>query len=222
MNMLTVWPPAHNHLMKGGFFERLFAKFSLAGEPSFVHLNIEKTANFSQKYPNVPAPESKLSIKLLAAEWASHGIYGEDMPQVAANLLEAGYDSPSLRRLAGEMRVTCSADVEDLVRRTFRELGVPYPLSEKQAKLIVTRQVARLVIAGEYDPERAGTFLEIQIWGWSHETEDLSRLFALNDELTWSPEHRRPVALVRDDLVDAFARLALCTDEQIFAPDSSS
>jgi hypothetical protein len=68
------------------------------------------------------------------------------MPSIATDLLEAGYDSPSLRRLAGEMNVQCSADVEELV---FHELSAPYPLSETEARLILVRQLAREVIAGE-------------------------------------------------------------------------
>lgn len=46
------------------------------------------------------------------------------MPSIAADLLEAGYDSPTLRRIAGEMNVSSSSDVEALVERMFREFEV--------------------------------------------------------------------------------------------------
>ena len=44
------------------------------------------------------------------------------MPLVAADLLEAGYDTPSLRRLAGELNVASYSDVEPLVARMFPTL----------------------------------------------------------------------------------------------------
>lgn len=40
---------------------------------------------------------------------------------MAAELLEAGHDTPTLRRLAGEIGVGSSADVEPLVSRMFQE-----------------------------------------------------------------------------------------------------
>jgi len=73
------------------------------------------------------------------------------MPGIAADLLEAGFDSPSLRRLAGEI-ATCSADVEELVAKVIREFGLPYPMPEEQAQLIFARQLAREVIAGRRLP----------------------------------------------------------------------
>jgi hypothetical protein len=53
------------------------------------------------------------------------------MPQIAADLLEAGNDTPTLRRLAGE---------------------------------ILSRQIARGVIAGIRNPRPAADTLEIAIW----------------------------------------------------------
>jgi hypothetical protein len=95
----------------------------------------------ADSFPDVPPPENSLSPSILAARWLSHDLYGEDMPAIAADLLERGFDSPSLRRLAGEMRITHSADVDPLVGATFRELGGTWPASEKDAKLIASRQL---------------------------------------------------------------------------------
>src|SRR5579859_1836679 len=85
----------------------------------------------------------------------------EDMPRVAADLLEAGYETPSLVRLAGEINVSSSADVEPLVALTFRELGVRYPITQTEADLIVSRHVAREVIAGQRNAWAAANYLEI-------------------------------------------------------------
>lgn len=205
----------HNDFMRDSVIKLILAKIDLQPQPALIRLDIGQLKCWSQKYPNVPPTESKLSLQLVAAAWASHDVYGDDMPQIAANLLETGLDSPSLRRLADETNVTCSADVENLVAKMFREFDLPYPMPEKQAKLIVTRQVAREVIAGERDPVRAGNYLETVIWGWSSPTKDLSALFALNDELVWDADHQRFATLITDDLIDTFGRLALLTDTEI-------
>jgi hypothetical protein len=205
--------------MRDSTVKRILAKLGLTGEPDLIRLEIGQPKNWSSKYPDVPPPDSKLSIQLVAAGWASHDIYGEDMPSIAANLLESGLDSPALRRLAAETSVRCSTDIADLVAKMFREFDVPSPLPEKKARLIVTRQIARGVIAGERDLERAAGYLEMVIWGpdWNAPNENLATIFALYDELAWDPKEQRFRSLITDDLLDAFARLAKLTDEEILA-----
>jgi hypothetical protein len=203
--------------MREGIIQRLLAKFKLNSHSDTISLHIGELKSLSHKYPGIPPPDTKLSGLLLAAAWLAHDVYAEDMPQIATELLERGVDTPSLRRLAGETNVSCSADVEELVAKMFRELGVPYPLSERQANLIVTRQIAREVIAGERDPKRAGNDIEIATWNWNADIEDLNTLFALNDEMTWDPEYQRFVTLITDEMLDVFARLSSVTDREIFA-----
>jgi hypothetical protein len=168
-----------------------------------------------ENYPGTPPPDDQLSPTLLAAKWVSHDLYGEDMPKVAADLLEAGYDSPSLRRLAGETQVPSSAHIETLVGRVFRELGVRYPVSEQQAKIVVTRQIAREVIAGKRNAWAAASHLEIAIWNWIPATLDLGTIFAINDEIDWDSADRRPLSELTSELLDAFAKLAVTPDEEM-------
>jgi hypothetical protein len=203
--------------MKDSVRWRLIAKFNPKEDTYLPGLYSEPPRSATESYPEVPPPDSPLSPRILAARWASHDLYGEDMPSIAADLLEAGYDTPTLRRLAGEMQVACSADVEDLVGRMFGELGVLYPLSERHAKLIVTRQIAREVIAGERNAWAAANHLEIAIWSWKSGTTDLEALFSINDEINWNSSHRRPVAVLNSALLETLARLAVLSDEQVFA-----
>jgi hypothetical protein len=56
-----------------------------------------------------------------------------DMPRVAADLLEAGFDTPATRRLAGETQINNSADAQPLVSRMFSELGISPLLGEQEA-----------------------------------------------------------------------------------------
>jgi hypothetical protein len=163
----------------------------------------------AESFPAVPPPENSLSPSMLAARWVSHDLYGEDMPSVAADLLERGLDSPSLRRLAGEMNVTHSADVAPLVAAAFRELGTTWPQSERDAKLIASRQVAREVIHGQRNPWQAASHLEIVIWSWGMDAPELAAIGAIGDEVNWDASYRRSLHVLEADLLAAFARLAV-------------
>lgn len=182
----------------------------------FSNLYTSLPISHSQEYPDVPLPDVALSPYILAARWQSHDLYGEDMPRVAADLLEAGHDTPSLIRLAGEINVASSADVEPVVGRMFRELGVRYPISQTEANLIVSRQIAREVIAGERNAWAAANHLEIGIWGWRGAAiPTLEKIFMINDEIDWDPKYRRSLADLRTSLLDCFASLARLTDNEI-------
>jgi hypothetical protein len=187
-------------------------------QEDFSDLYTSPPLPYSQEYPDVPPPDAPLSPYLLAARWQSHDLYGEDIPRVAADLLEAGYDTPSLVRLAGEINVGSSAEVEPLVSRMFRELGVRYPISETEAKLIVSRQIARQVIAGERNPWAAANHLEIAIWGWRGVgIPMLEEVFMINDEIDWDKRHRRPLKDLRTSLLGCFASLARLRDNDVVA-----
>lgn len=84
-----------------------------------------------------------------------------------------------------------------------------------QAKLIVTRQIAREVIAGKRDAFQAASHIEIVLWNWEPLTEDLGSLFILNDELSWDSEYQRYIPEILQDELQTFARIACLTDEQI-------
>lgn len=206
---------------------RLLKLLNAQSEPLSLHLEIASpertqlldgtsTKAFKElDRSNVPPPDPPLTPLLLAARWISHDLYGEQMPALAADLLEAGFDTPALVRLAGEMQIRSNADAEPLVNKAFQELGVPWPLSEVQAKLITTRQIAREVTAGKQDPYRAASHLELVLWNWHPATPDLEFLFVLNDELSWDSEYQRYIPAILQDQFETFARLACLSDEQI-------
>jgi hypothetical protein len=166
-------------------------------------------------YPDVPPPDSTLSPIILAARWSSRDLYGEDMPGIAADLLEAGYDTPALRRLSAETHINGSAEVEPLVGRMFCELGIHYPLREEEANLIASRQIAREVIAGSRNAWAAASHIEIVIWGRIPGNAELEMIFSINDEIDWDAPERRSLPELDAALIDAFARLAMRSVEGV-------
>ncbi len=213
---------------------RLLKLLNAQSEPLSLHLEIASperthlldgtsTKAFKElDRSNVPPPDPPLTPLLLAARWISDGLYGEQMPALAADLLEAGYETPTLIRLAGEMNVNSTADVEPLVSKAFQELGVRWPLSEVTAKLIITRQIAREVIAGQRDLLRAASDIKVWLWRWLPTTSDLEFLLVLNDEPSWNDEYQRYIPAIANDQLETFVRLACLTDEQIASESQRS
>jgi hypothetical protein len=178
-------------------------------------LYTDPPSSVASEHPEVPPPDAPLSPMILAARWAAHDFYGEDMPGIAADLLEKGFDSPALRRLAGEMQIDNSEAAEPLVARMFRELGILHPLRDHEAKLIVSRQVAREVIAGYRNAWSAANHLEIVVWSWVPFNADLKEIFSINDEINWDARYRRSISDLRWALIAAFVRVAMMTIERL-------
>ena len=204
----------------------LFKRLKQEPEPTQLHLEVGSEVRTQLELSlsdvlkeldcsKVPQPESPLTPLLIAARWISRDLYGEQMPAIAADLLEAGFDGPALVRLAGETEIRSSADAEPLVGKMFQELGVPWPLSDTPAKLIATRQIAKEVVARKRDLYRAASHIEMVLWNWRPATKDLEFLFALNDEYSWDAEYQRYLPTIMRDHIEVFVRLACLTDEQI-------
>jgi len=181
----------------------------------FLDLYTKPPTSLAASYPDVPVPDPSYSPRLLAAQWTVHDLYGEDMPRIAADLLEAGHDTPTTRRLAGEMNVRSSSDVESLMVRMFKEFAVRYPLSHTEANLIISRQIAREVIAGIRNPWAAANKLEIAIWGWHAPNSTLGAIFGINEAVDIELKYRPPLETLRNELLDCFASLARLTDEEV-------
>lgn len=189
------------------FKARARQSFSAKREQDLRYLYTDPPVSYADEYPEIPEPAPKLSPKLLAVEWVWGDLYAEEMPALAADLLESGVDTPSIRRLAGEMHVACTADVEEVVGRMFRELSVPYPISESEALLIYSRQVAREVIHGKRNAWAAACHLEKGIWPWKHESPDIRALSELLGALDWIAVNHGTLPKLTAELIEVFARL---------------
>jgi hypothetical protein len=220
----TVWPFTNDPQLRPAYRAKEYdfdtksesgMESSMNTREEFLDLYTSLPTSVAATYPDVPAPDPSFSPYLLAARWQSHDLYGEDMPRVAADLLEAGHDTPTIRRLAGEMNVRSSSDVDSLVERMFREFGVRYPFSQAEANLIVSRQIAREVIAGIRNPWASANKLEIAIWGWDAPNSTLGAIFGINEAIDIEPKYRPTLEALRKELFDSFASLARLTDEEV-------
>ncbi len=73
------------------------------------------------------------------------------MPQFAADALEAGYDGPALRRLAGLVR-PASSEVGNLFKEALLEVGNVKIASKEQALIFLSRITAADIVEGRIEP----------------------------------------------------------------------
>jgi hypothetical protein len=127
----------------------------------------------------------------------------EDMADWAATALAHGYDSPTLRELAGahdEPRT-----LRDLFTTALEELGAP-DLTETQALWVMAHTHARAIVAGLISPEDGAEL----IWGIStslgHPDELNSLLNEATDwEYSWEidyDESRRQIVTYAQELLE--------------------
>lgn len=91
-----------------------------------------------------------MNVDSVVAEWYL-GLYPpEKMPAVACWALEAGYDGPALRELAGCANVTWS-NHQMLIERALRELGRD-PISRGDAERMFAILVCHQIISGKISP----------------------------------------------------------------------
>lgn len=160
------------------------------------------------KVLEAPPPMGKLDPVLIASRWICGDLLPEDIPQIAIALSEAGYEDPSVYRVAAESKVDSRNQVERLVRPMFAALGVPSQMSQEGARQIVARQIAREVIAGLRDPWSAATHLDRVVPHWTTSDTAILGVYGILDETEWSPGDGRSLATLEPELIRAFQQLA--------------
>ncbi len=80
----------------------------------------------------LPEVEAELDWLVFGAEAEWHAVHriSQDVPELATRALIAGWDSPSLRVLAGEPANTYLYDLGELLAKTLLELDRPAPSRE--------------------------------------------------------------------------------------------
>ncbi len=175
---------------------------------------LDPPISFADHFPEIPPPDGDLAPQMLAARWASRDLWGSEMPQIAANLLAAGYDSPALHRLAEEPNIAQSGNLEELVTQLFHELSAEYPLTEDEINRIFIRQIAREVIAGKKNPWAAANHVAAMLRGHLANDPDIVLITGLLDPMIWEDLGYEELPAMTQELVEAFARLAAKTDRE--------
>jgi hypothetical protein len=91
-----------------------------------------------------------ISFNVARALWTLHRLQSELLPDVAANLLEQGQDTPTIRLLAGLVRPT-AREVEPLFATVINEMKLQ-PLCDHEAALIVAKHIAQETLVGNLSP----------------------------------------------------------------------
>jgi len=79
----------------------------------------------------------------------------ERLPDVAAQALSEGYDSPGLRRLAGLTDFNAAEEALRLFKQSLLQVGIPLP-DKREAVLLLARETAAKVLCGEFSPYEGG------------------------------------------------------------------
>lgn len=112
----------------------------------------------------------------------------EALPDVAADLLVLGYDSPALRELAGHPR-NDSRGARDLWAMVRDEVGVPYE-DDAEARWMLVREWASRMVDGSLDPVEGANAILGCGWFELGQPVELNGFVALMDDWEEMPSHR--------------------------------
>jgi hypothetical protein len=118
-------------------------------------------------------------LAAVAWKYVAGVVFPEDLPMVAAHLLAAGYDSPSLCDLAGRTRREDTAEIDQLFLSTMGELGIRVPDGETAERCLL-HHMATQVCAGAVSPREAAA----RVWQGIASLTEPERAFvhAVGDE----------------------------------------
>lgn len=135
---------------------------------------------------------------LFVAKWYCSRLNPEDMPAFAVDALDAGFDGPALRRLAGLVKPT-SYEVGDLFERTLGEIGIVEIRTKEQAVLKLAKMTAQAIVDEKLDAFTGAETLARYARDLDYPAF-LVEFFALVDEPA-SGDYARSRAAVRADIL---------------------
>lgn len=138
---------------------------------------------------------------LFAAKWYCSMVNPEDMPSFAADALEAGFDGPALRRLAGLIKPT-SRDIGTLLDEVLDEIGEIKVRSKEQGIFKLAKTVAQAIVDGQIDPFQGAERLSHYAMEARYPAE-LVEFYQLADEPLWGDYARNRDAICADIIAEA-------------------
>ena len=140
------------------------------------------------------------------AKWYCSKVGPEDMPRFAADALEAGYDGPALRRLAGLIRPS-AAEVGILFESALREIGTIQVQSHEQAIIFLSRLTAMDIVEGRIEPLHGADILARYSIILGH-PDFLVQFLQLSELPRWGEYAPKPKKLAQDIIAEARQLLA--------------
>ena len=137
-----------------------------------------------------------MELRTLAARYRLGEVWGEDLPDVAVDMLQVGIDSQAIRELAGHQRPTLR-DLDGLFERVLCDAGQPLP-SVEEAQRVLLSDVLERVIRGETDPGDGAYeawWRACKLPGDEHLREEWLRLVGLASEYEDHPDLRSRLAV---------------------------
>lgn len=129
----------------------------------------------------------------IGARLSLGSIWPEEMPSIAWDALEAGYDGPAIRRMAAFVNPT-GFEVDAVLPAFKREANIPQ-LTKSEAALRMAYNIAREIVDMRKDPiPYADTFARLWIAAdYPREVQSLGNLVRrhLSFSYLWRPEGRR-------------------------------
>jgi hypothetical protein len=133
----------------------------------------------------------------------------EELPRIATNALGEGFDSESLRELAGMLPYQYQ-NARELFLSVMRELDIPIP-SEDQARWNAVRHWALDMVEGRLDPRAASGLIHWDGWNELDQPKSLAIFAEMEDE--WD-EHEARRSEIEQTMIEAAKSLLEQMDSQ--------
>jgi hypothetical protein len=150
-------------------------------------VNVGLVAAADARSVRQPRSSRAMKIRTIAARWSLDLFHGEDLPTVAAILLQAGHDNQRFREVAGMSRPTLR-DAGEIFSRGMAEAGFE-PLDRRKAVQLLAWDVAKGIVDGEIRPESGARQLA-GLWSGSPGIEELVAFYGCTDQYDENPEAR--------------------------------
>ena len=125
--------------------------------------------------------ETLVNLQTAAAYWALDQLPGEDIPDIAAQAVSHGLESPSLLLLAGEQAAP-KRNLADLFEKALREADIEIP-AKNDAVRVVARYYAAQIADSSIDPYEGLTrIVRDACYSLQHTPEDLLVFVGLESE----------------------------------------
>lgn len=135
----------------------------------------------------------------MLARYVVKQVHDEDLPGIAADALEAGYDSPTLRRLAGFEDMLDYLTLRRLLKQSLEELNITLP-SYEQGAMIHARSIAREVLEGRLTPLQGAEHFARHFC----EMEEFYVFVGLDDQYGFDEYNRESII---QNIIDEFRKL---------------